>query len=133
MIQESDFSRVQFILPWLESGQYPQVLASGDIGVSLHTSSSNLDLPMKVLDMFGSGLPVCAFKFDCLHELVVHDENGLHFTSGQELSLQLQRLLTTFPRRSKELLKYRENIRKKFGENNRWHDNWMKNAWPVLK
>lgn len=48
---------------------------------------------MKVLDMLGSGLPVCAYRYPAIGELVEHGHNGCVFKSSDELKEQIMRLL----------------------------------------
>lgn len=85
---------VRVLTAWLSNRDYAALLAAADLGISLHKSSSGVDLPMKVVDMFGAGLPVVAYSnFESFGELVKESINGCGFTESEELSGILQRLL----------------------------------------
>ena len=56
---------------------YPRLVGSCDLGVSLHYSSSGFDLPMKVVDMFSAQLPCLAIGgYESVTELVKSEGPG---------------------------------------------------------
>lgn len=104
---------------WLSTHDYACLLASASLGVSLHTSSSGVDLPMKVVDMFGAGLPVVGWdRFEAWPELVTEGVNGRGFGSAQEL---LEHLTDLFGNPAK-LAILREGALKEGSR--RWDDEW---------
>mmetsp|Transcript_26879 Transcript_26879/g.58660 ORF Transcript_26879/g.58660 Transcript_26879/m.58660 type:complete len:465 (+) Transcript_26879:175-1569(+) len=117
---------------WLEPEDYPLLLGAADLGVSLHASSSGLDLPMKVVDMYGSGLPVCALAYSCIHELVADGKTGLLFQDSKQLCEQLQALLQGFPAKPTKLLQDIQQAVLQKESKLRWRDNWDAVAWPML-
>jgi len=132
---------------WLSSNAYPILLGSADLGISLHSSSSGLDLPMKVVDMFGCGLPVCALDFGCLDELVEEGLNGVVFRTASELAGHLVRLLLSFPNGG-ELETLQRSIRESINrplrytktvpaqssnlERGTWSENWDNTVRPLV-
>lgn len=112
---------------WLSTSGYASLLASASLGVSLHTSSSGVDLPMKVVDMFGAGLPVVGWnRFEAWPELVTEGINGRGFGSSDELTEQL---LDLFGEPSK-LENLRLGARKE--STRRWDDEWDPVAGKLL-
>lgn len=126
-IKKCNFEHVQVILPWLSQGDYSKMVASCDIGISLHSSSSKVDLPMKVVDMFGCGVPVLAYDYQAIGELVVQDFYGLTFTDSADLFSKMALLL----KQNTLLDDYRKNIKRRFLLS-RWEDNWNREAKPVI-
>ena len=108
---------------------YAALLACADLGVCLHNSSSGVDLPMKVVDMFGAGLPVVAYSaYESFGELIKDGENGYGFETSDELAALLSRLLRD--RGKPELAKLRHGAVKEGSK--RWDDEWDSTVGAVL-
>lgn len=130
IIAKKSMKKVVVCTLWLSAEDYPIILGSADLGVCLHKSSSGLDLPMKVVDMFGSGLPVCAVHFGCLHELLRHDHNGYVFHNDIELADQIGELTKGFPAANQQLMKFRDNLSS--FQSLRWDHYWKLHVMPLL-
>ncbi len=116
---------------WLEPEEYPRVVGSADLGLCLHRSSSGRDIPMKVADLFGAGVPVCALDYGAsLAERVRHGDNGLLFSTSRHLADELFELFEDFPSDQKTLDRLRAGARRSARPT--WEEGWVREAKPVL-
>jgi len=93
-----EWTKVKIRQAWLAVDDYPKIVATADLGVCLHLSSSGFDLPMKVVDMFSAKLPCLAIGgYSSISELVKDDGtredfitnntiNGMIFKTSEELA-----------------------------------------------
>jgi beta-1,4-mannosyltransferase len=123
--------RIHLRARWLEPEDYPRVVGSADLGLCLHRSSSGLDIPMKVADMFGAGVPVCALDYGAtLAERVRHGSNGLLFSTAEQLANVLFDLFETFPSEDQLFERLRTGARKSGRMS--WDEGWTREALPIL-
>nr|CDS30718.1 chitobiosyldiphosphodolichol [Hymenolepis microstoma] len=139
MIAERNWEHVEVLTPWLEWNDYLLLLGSADLGVSLHHSTSNLDLPMKVVDLLGAEVPVLALTYPALSELLPDGQLGYHFSTPNELANHLEQLL--MPKEdfqgvgdSLDLIRLRRNIHTlKQSPDMSWHTHWCSTVLPVCR
>lgn len=123
--------RIHLRTLWLSPEDYVRLLGAADLGLCLHRSSSGLDLPMKVADMLGAGLPVCALDYGpCLAEQIRNGENGLLFRTGDDLAGALVDLFAGFPADAPLLASLRRNVLA--ARVPRWQEGWAKDALPLF-
>ncbi|MBA0766608.1 hypothetical protein Gotri_015636 [Gossypium trilobum] len=86
---------------------------------------------MKVVDMFGCGLPVRAVSYSCIDELVKVEKNGLLFSSSSKLADELLMLFRGFPNEC-DALKSLKNGALETGSSARWAAEWEEHAKPLI-
>ncbi len=130
-ISKLTLRRIHLRTLWLVAEDYARLLGSADIGISCHRSASGIDLPMKIADLFGAGVPVCALDYGpVLAEQVRHGENGLLFADADQLAAQLYELFEGFPDHTPLLDRLRDEVRSQ--PRISWRDGWNTEAAQVF-
>ena len=132
---------------WLNKYEtYIHLLRYCDLGLCLHNSSSGLDLPMKVVDMFGVCIPVISINYDinkmnqlmswnndktAINELIIHNENGLIFNDSNELSSQIFLCFQMYKKNPNECFKKWVKIIKNWKVIS-WEMDWKNKILPII-
>lgn len=115
---------------WLSTEDYPRVLAVADLAVSLHTSLSGIDLPMKIVDFFGVGVPVVTLSFPAISELVKDGVNGLVVPGVRAAYEELYECILQIFGSAKLLQTLKSGAMKE--SERRWDDNWNAVLRPIF-
>ena len=127
-------------LPWkhvtlrtafLDPADYRELLRSAHFGFCLHRSTSGVDLPMKLMDLFGARTPACVLDYgECLNEQISPGNTALTFQNSQELAACIDELLRGFPQDLQLLERMQQNIEASCRET--WEQVWQREAAPVF-
>ena len=82
-----NFTAIAVKTVWLEPADYPTLVGMADLGLCLHQSASGLDLPMKLADLRGAGVPVATYDYaPVLGEVMTTGHEGVTFRDPGELA-----------------------------------------------
>jgi beta-1,4-mannosyltransferase len=130
-VARRDFKALAIRTLWLEPADYPTFVGMADLGLCLHQSSSGLDLPMKLADLRGAGVPAATYDYaPVLGEVMTNGQEGVTFRDPGDLA----HLLVDVARQSiapdSPLAKSRAWLAQHPPE--RWDAQWDAAARPVL-
>ena len=130
-LSRRDFHRIAVRTTWVEPGEYPTLVGMADAGLCLHQSSSGLDLPMKLADFRGAGVPVCAFDYGpVLTEVLSSGHEGVTFGEPGELATLLSALAAADLSAVPKFAAARAWLAVNPPE--RWEEQWRRAASPVV-
>lgn len=130
-VTASPLRNIRIATLWLAHDAYPRLLALADLGLSLHRSSSGLDIPMKVTDMLGAGIPVCALDYGPpLREILHPDKDAFLFRDARELADGLRSLFHPQGEPRQSLRRMRDAVRGRASRS--WNDAWATSILPLF-
>ena len=125
-----NFKAIAVKTVWLEPADYPTLVGMADLGLCLHQSSSGLDLPMKLADLRGAGVPAAAYDYaPVVGEVMTTGREGVTFRDPGELANLLVAIATHSTAES-PLSKSRSWLTQHPPE--RWETQWDAGARNVL-
>ena len=116
---------------WLEPSDYPILIGMADVGLCLHQSASGFDLPMKLADFRGAGVPACTFDYaPVLTEVLTPGHEGFTFRDPGELA----GVLVAIARGDLAAIPALAQSRSWLVANppERWEEQWVRIAKPVV-
>lgn len=117
--------------PDVSVDEYPTLLASAHLGLSIHRSSSAMDLPMKVVEFRAVGLPVLALEDDApLEEIAPPGCGVLRYGSGEELAERLFTMLGEIDAETGLLARLTAEARSHHPAS--WETEWTRVMTPLL-
>ena len=121
--------RLRIVTGWFPEPLYRELIAAMDVGICMHRSTSGADLPMKLVDMLGAGLPPVVFDYGpVLGELLVSERCAGTFRTAAELVDQLTAITADAP-----VLARLAAVRAAIGTPApTWPEEWRRNALPLL-
>jgi beta-1,4-mannosyltransferase len=126
-----NFTKIALRTVWLEAGDYPTLIGMADLGLCLHQSSSGLDLPMKLADLRGAGVPVATYDYaPVLAEVMTPGHEGITFRDPGELAQLLVAVGTRSVGHDSPLASSRAWLAQSPPE--RWDAQWEMSARKVL-
>ena len=116
---------------WLEPDDYPKLIGMADLGLCLHQSSSGLDLPMKLADLRGAGVPSAVYDYaPVIGEAMTVGQEGVTFRDPGDLANVLVGVANRTSPPDSPLGRSRAWINANAPE--RWDAQWNAAARPVL-
>ncbi len=130
-LSKRTLSAIRVRTAWIEPEDYPVLIGMADLGLCLHQSSSGLDLPMKIADFRGPGVPVAAYDYaPVLSEALTNGSEGVTFKDPGQLANLLVALATGNADPDGPLARSRQWIASH--PSPRWDDQWRSVAAPVF-
>ena len=116
---------------WLEPADYPTLVGMSDLGLCLHQSASGLDLPMKLADLRGAGVPAAVYDYaPVLGEVMTAGQEGVTFRDPGDLATLLVSIASGSQSPDSLIGRSRAWLAQHPAE--RWSTQWDATARPVL-